>query len=177
MKEQKNQVTRPGEKRGLNVPQSWAAYRCVLAKNHLPYLHWVPRGRYSWNVQVVIKRPISKAFFNCETLRPRWQIMSLFFTEPGESKHLSTQSLSQWGPDLAAPGIFLLPHRAGPPASPAPRLPLLILTTSLGLDTHTFCSWGTRSSIPGRLRLYFMQPLPSIFSSFNKSYFNNKNSI
>lgn len=96
-----------------------------------------------------------------------------FFTQPTERNNLSSQSFPQSSPNLAALGSP--PSHAGQWPCLSPRPLPLILTTSFGFGICTLCSWGDSPSTLGRLKLYFMEPLPSIFFPFNKSYFNNKN--
>ena len=58
---------------------------------------------------------------------------------------------------------------------PSSQPVLLILTASLGVAPHAPCSWGDSLTHSGKIRGLF--PATSILhiSSFDKSYFNNKN--
>ena len=89
-----------------------------------------------------------------------------------ERIYLFSLSLSQVHP--GSPGDLPPPTQGGClPVSLAPTPYSLLL--HLAQTPCTPCFWGDAPSTVGRSKLYFVQPLSSIFSSFNKSYFNNKN--
>lgn len=69
--------------------------------------------------------------------------------------------------------LGLASSHTGHPLSLRPHSPILVTSSAFGAPT--LCSWGALSPSPGRLRVYFMKPLSSIFLSFSKSHFNNKN--
>ena len=86
----------------------------------------------------------------------------ILFTQPGKRK----------GPSVLA-SIMPLGLASSNTGHPLPLCPILLTSSAFGAPT--LCSWGALSSSPGRLRVYFMKPLSSIFLSCSKSHFNNKN--
>lgn len=89
----------------------------------------------------------------------------ILFTQPGERK----------GPSVIASivPLGLASSHTGHPLSLCPHSPILVTSSAFGAPS--LCSWGALSPCPGRLRVYVMKPLSSIFLSFSKSHFNNKN--
>lgn len=146
---------------------------CLLRTIFPICIYLVLRGRYSWNMQVVIKRGYKQSIFQMWNLEAQITDMYIFFTQPIERNNLSPQSSPQSSPNLAA--LRSPSSHAGQWPCLSPRLLPLILITSFGFGIRTLCSWEDAPSTLGRLKLYFMESLPSIFFSFNKSYFNNKN--
>ena len=146
---------------GLNWLQCKTGYKYVFSKNHFPHLHRILRGRQSWNMQVVIER-LKITHFSTVKAQGSDDRNTHSFHPARKKKRTISPRLNH------APRTCLLQHRA-------PTILCPILLTSSAFGAPTLCSWGALSSSPGRLRVYFMKPLSSIFLSCSKSHFNNKN--